>query len=101
MADMTTKTELRNDYTPGPFTSSFKRDNNLFYASFFHEARFGEEERIQFTGRILAVMLHPGLGTVVFYLHNDNGKWVADAPQPPIEEELLEWCGEQVLQHLS
>lgn len=116
MADITTKTELRNDYTPGPFTASFKRDSDLFYASFFHEAQIGEENRIQFTGRILAVMLHPKMGTVVFYLHNSDGKWVPDEARagktiaainggqndtPDIEPDLLDWCNEQITKHLS
>ncbi|RFM28249.1 hypothetical protein [Deminuibacter soli] len=102
MSDITTKTALRNDYTPGPFTASFKKDTDLFYTSFFHEARLGEDERIQFTGRILAVMLHPQHGTVVFYLQNNDGKWVPDNnTDTGIEPDLLDWCNEQISKHLS
>jgi hypothetical protein len=110
MADITTKTTLRNDYTPGPVTASFLRDADLYYASFFHEATGDDNGRIRFTGRILVVMLHPGKGTVIFYLKKNGDKWEPDLQNVAasdytshlssldIDADLLEWCNSQINQ---
>ncbi len=86
------------NYAEKVFTRQYTHDNKKLYAT-FHPEVIIEREEYATTGRFLVVLLHPDKGLQSFFLNRDNetNNWQLDDNDPAIiEDELMEWIGNQL-----
>src|ERR1700753_3903529 len=86
------------NYADKIFTRQYTHDGKKLYATFHPEA-IVERDEYATTGRYLVVLLHPEKGLQSFFLNrnSDTGAWQQDDNDPAIiEDELLEWIGNQL-----
>ncbi len=90
------------NYAEKIFIRQYMHEDKKLYAAFHPEVILNSPQ-YETTGRYLVVLLHPEKGLESFFLNENSNThtWEMDENDPAIvEEELLEWCSNQISAHL-
>lgn len=89
------------NYKDEVFIRSYPHEDDKLYGAFHPEVVMNSgSDHYDTTGRYLVVLLHPSKGLQTFYLNknDETNTWQMDENSGAIvEEDLIEWCSNQIV----